>query len=140
MRLDMLRVRLGVLMEVRMLEGGCSGNGIHRLAFVATSSSPWRNWLARLTVNQEVGSSSLPGDVSFWFVACLSCYILLLTFCFIYYPRGEVIQICSRSADQFYVRVNTELELNPVFTTERQLQHIQVLSTAIRYMLLVFSS
>ncbi|KAL7792375.1 hypothetical protein V8C43DRAFT_283272 [Trichoderma afarasin] len=21
----------------------------------------WRNWLARLTVNQEVGSSSLPG-------------------------------------------------------------------------------
>ncbi|KAJ5637502.1 hypothetical protein N7490_007381, partial [Penicillium lividum] len=28
--------------------------------------SPWRNWLARLTVNQEVGSSSLPGDVSFW--------------------------------------------------------------------------
>jgi hypothetical protein len=23
---------------------------------------PWRNWLARLTVNQEVGSSSLPGS------------------------------------------------------------------------------
>lgn len=29
------------------------------------NKSPWRNWLARLTVNQEVGSSSLPGDVSF---------------------------------------------------------------------------
>ena len=35
-------------------------------------SSPWRNWLARLTVNQEVGSSSLPGDVSFCFYfSCL---------------------------------------------------------------------
>ena len=27
--------------------------------------SPWRNRLARLTVNQEVGSSNLPGDVGF---------------------------------------------------------------------------
>ena len=27
--------------------------------------SPWRNRLARLTVNQEVGSSNLPGD-DFW--------------------------------------------------------------------------
>ncbi|KAJ5482118.1 hypothetical protein N7475_000930 [Penicillium sp. IBT 31633x] len=32
------------------------------------NKSPWRNWLARLTVNQEVGSSSLPGDVLFVFV------------------------------------------------------------------------
>ncbi|KAJ5939660.1 hypothetical protein N7466_002794 [Penicillium verhagenii] len=30
------------------------------------NKSPWRNWLARLTVNQEVGSSSLPGDVFFF--------------------------------------------------------------------------
>ena len=28
-------------------------------------SLPWRNWLARLTVNQEVGSSSLPGSAFF---------------------------------------------------------------------------
>ncbi|KAI1169553.1 hypothetical protein F4777DRAFT_572721, partial [Nemania sp. FL0916] len=28
---------------------------------------PWRNWLARLTVNQEVESSSLSGGVSFYF-------------------------------------------------------------------------
>ncbi|RPB00186.1 hypothetical protein L873DRAFT_835910 [Choiromyces venosus 120613-1] len=28
-------------------------------------SSPWRNWLARSTVNREVGSSSLPGEVNF---------------------------------------------------------------------------
>ncbi|KAJ5527576.1 hypothetical protein N7513_011735 [Penicillium frequentans] len=31
----------------------------------SNKKSPWRNWLARLTVNQEVGSSSLPGDASF---------------------------------------------------------------------------
>ncbi|KAJ5847218.1 hypothetical protein N7455_011175, partial [Penicillium solitum] len=35
-------------------------------------NSPWRNWLARPTVNREVGSSSLPGDVSFCF-----CFLLL---------------------------------------------------------------
>ena len=38
--------------------------------------SPWRNRLARLTVNQEVGSSNLPGDdlffLSFSFVFCPS--------------------------------------------------------------------
>ena len=28
---------------------------------------PWRNWLARLTVNQEVGGSSPPGSASFYF-------------------------------------------------------------------------
>lgn len=33
--------------------------------FIITTS-PWRNWLARLTVNQEVGGSSPPGDVSFF--------------------------------------------------------------------------
>ena len=27
----------------------------------------WRNWLARLTVNQEVGSSSLPGGDALFF-------------------------------------------------------------------------
>jgi hypothetical protein len=27
---------------------------------------PWRNWLARLTVNQEVGGSSPPGSDSFF--------------------------------------------------------------------------
>ncbi|KAJ5516975.1 hypothetical protein N7527_008535 [Penicillium freii] len=27
-----------------------------------SNKSPWRNWLARPTVNREVGSSSLPGD------------------------------------------------------------------------------
>ncbi|KUM57511.1 hypothetical protein ACN42_g9672 [Penicillium freii] len=32
-----------------------------------SNKSPWRNWLARPTVNREVGSSSLPGDVSFLF-------------------------------------------------------------------------
>ncbi|KAJ5598799.1 hypothetical protein N7537_008883 [Penicillium hordei] len=44
------------------------------LAF-STSTSPWRNWLARPTVNREVGSSSLPGDVSF----------LLFAFCFLFF-------------------------------------------------------
>ena len=34
----------------------------------AREVSPWRNWLARLTVNQEVGSSSLPGDDFFAFI------------------------------------------------------------------------
>ncbi|KAJ5687879.1 hypothetical protein N7536_010498 [Penicillium majusculum] len=28
----------------------------------SSNKSPWRNWLARPTVNREVGSSSLPGD------------------------------------------------------------------------------
>ena len=41
------------------------------MACFATSKSPWRNWLARLTVNQEVGSSSLPGDADFFFLALL---------------------------------------------------------------------
>lgn len=27
---------------------------------------PWRNWLARSTVNREVGSSTLPGTVFFF--------------------------------------------------------------------------
>ena len=31
------------------------------------NNSPWRNWLARSTVNREVGSSSLPGEVFFDF-------------------------------------------------------------------------
>ncbi len=31
------------------------------------SAPLWRNWLARLTVNQEVGSSSLPGGDGFTF-------------------------------------------------------------------------
>jgi hypothetical protein len=31
----------------------------------------WRNWLARLTVNQEVGSSSLPGGDEFSFCLLL---------------------------------------------------------------------
>ncbi|KAJ5589020.1 hypothetical protein N7537_011698 [Penicillium hordei] len=30
---------------------------------LSLNKSPWRNWLARPTVNREVGSSSLPGDV-----------------------------------------------------------------------------
>ena len=30
---------------------------------------PWRNWLARLTVNQEVESSSLSGGVSYFCTA-----------------------------------------------------------------------
>ena len=33
----------------------------------SSNKSPWRNWLARPTVNREVGSSSLPGDVFFIF-------------------------------------------------------------------------
>ena len=32
------------------------------------NNSPWRNWLARSTVNREVGSSSLPGEVLFHFL------------------------------------------------------------------------
>ncbi|KOS44169.1 hypothetical protein ACN38_g4931 [Penicillium nordicum] len=39
----------------------------------STSTSPWRNRLARPTVNREVGSSSLPGDVSFCF--CFLCMV-----------------------------------------------------------------
>ena len=32
------------------------------LTLAIQASSPWRNWLARSTVNREVGSSSLPGE------------------------------------------------------------------------------
>ncbi|KAJ5419336.1 uncharacterized protein N7487_002886 [Penicillium crustosum] len=32
------------------------------VARFTSNKSPWRNWLARPTVNREVGSSSLPGD------------------------------------------------------------------------------
>ncbi|KAI8870546.1 hypothetical protein GQ42DRAFT_14464 [Ramicandelaber brevisporus] len=36
--------------------------GRHRLQRIKWGMLPWRNRLARLTVNQEVGSSSLPGS------------------------------------------------------------------------------
>ena len=39
-------------------------------------ASPWRNRLARLTVNQEVGSSSLPGDAFFALFSLLDEFIL----------------------------------------------------------------
>ena len=35
---------------------------------VRSIKSPWRNRLARLTVNQKVGGSSPPGDVKYLFV------------------------------------------------------------------------
>ena len=35
--------------------------------------SPWRNRLARLTVNQKVGGSSPPGDVKLFFTLQLLC-------------------------------------------------------------------
>ncbi|KOS42730.1 hypothetical protein ACN38_g6355 [Penicillium nordicum] len=37
----------------------------HRCGLLFINKSPWRNRLARPTVNREVGSSSLPGDVCF---------------------------------------------------------------------------
>lgn len=41
----------------------------------------WRNWLARLTVNQEVGSSSLPGgDTNKLFL-----FVLFFFFCLIHW-------------------------------------------------------
>lgn len=60
-----------------MMVGGCGHNldstpganpPYHKIMIRGPNESelsslipPWRNWLARLTVNQEVGSSSLPG-------------------------------------------------------------------------------
>ena len=46
------------------------------VARFTSNKSPWRNWLARPTVNREVGSSSLPGDVSF----CFCFFALLVTY------------------------------------------------------------
>ena len=43
-----------------------------------TSTPLWRNWLARLTVNQEVGSSSLPGGDG----ERVTCYFDIALLCF----------------------------------------------------------
>ena len=53
------------------------------------SSSSWRNRLARLTVNQEVGSSSLPGDGERMFQLL---FLLLVDFYFLIgQSTGEVL-------------------------------------------------
>jgi hypothetical protein len=47
-----------------------------------TANPLWRNWLARLTVNQEVGSSSLPGgDAKLKFLFLSAKPIFLFRFC-----------------------------------------------------------
>lgn len=38
----------------------------------------WRNWLARLTVNQEVGSSSLPGGVNRYYLSFAVIHYIFL--------------------------------------------------------------